>query len=366
MTEPLSRAWEVWAAQNLMRGVPRVRVEERLVAEGLGAEEARATVDAFSSSPLFEAAQPIARDARRWQMLAKLDATLAREVSRPTEVLRRASISAADLRDVYRAARIPVVMGDVVRPWRAMTTWAPRALAERFADVEVACTVSRQEDATYAQTFRRPSESMTVRALVDRMEASTAGDFYVVAQNHALRGPLGAMLEDVSLPEGYLDAPLSERASLWMGPANTVTALHHDRVDVLFCQVYGRKRWRLIAPTERALYERVRGIASTLDPASSRAPSSRRWCWSQGTRCSSPWGPGIRWCRSNPRCRSPSRCTPRRRSTSSDPARRERSRAQTAMRTRLVPPPREEGSGRISTRAAKRSFTSGTWETMPT
>lgn len=267
MTEPLSRAWEVWAAQNLLRGVPRERVEQRLVAEGLGADEARATVDGFLSSPMFEATQPIARDARRWQMLTKLDATLARDVSRPTELLRRAAIPADEFRDVYRAARIPVVIGELVTQWPAMRTWTPRALAERFAEVEVACTVSRKDDATYGQTFRRPSERLTVRALVDRIEAATHGDFYLVAQNHALRGPLGAMLEDVRLPEGYLDAPLSERASLWMGPANTVTALHHDRVDVLFCQVHGRKRWRLVAPTERALYERVRGIASVLDPS---------------------------------------------------------------------------------------------------
>lgn len=265
MTEPLSRAWEVWAAQNLLRGVPRERVHARLVEEGLGDDEAKAVIDALLESPVMEAARTVSRDARRWRMIARLRQILARRALTPTEVVRRSEVSPEELRDVFRPGNQPVVIPGFASSWPAMQRWQPSALAERFGDVEIATTVSRVDDISYEKSFRRPTERTSVRAYVDRMQSATAGDFYVVAQNHALKGELGGMLDDIPLPPGYLDAPLSERASLWMGPAHTVTTLHFDRIDVLFCQVVGRKRWKLIPPTETALLDRVRGVATLID-----------------------------------------------------------------------------------------------------
>lgn len=267
MTEPVSRAWEVWAARNLLRGVPREQIEARLSREGLSVEETHALLESLMASPLFEASGSMIKDARRWQMLCRLHDYRRQHAPAPTEVLRRTDVSAEDLHQLLRPASRPVLLPGLLTTKPILDRWTPAALAERFGDVEVAMTIARDETADYAQSFRRPSVSITVRALVERMAREPDGAFYLVAQNHAMKGPLGAMLEDLSLPEGYLDAPKAERCSLWMGPANTLTTLHHDRTDILFLQVHGEKHWRLIAPTERALLDRVQGVATLLDPS---------------------------------------------------------------------------------------------------
>lgn len=265
MSEPVSSAWEVWAARNLLRGVPRAAIEARLVKEGLSEREASALLDALMASPLYEAAGPMIKDARRWQMLCRLHDH--RRATGTREVLERPRMSAADLHELARPASVPIVMRDFLRGQPILERWTPSALSDRFGDVEVQMTIARDQSADYAQSFRRPSVPITVRALAERMVREPDGAFYLVALNHAMKGPLGAMLEDLTLPDGYLDGSKTERCSLWMGPANTLTTLHHDRTDILFLQVHGEKQWRLIAPTERALLDRVQGVATLLDPA---------------------------------------------------------------------------------------------------
>ena len=41
---------------------------------------------------------------------------------------------------------------------------------------------------------------------------------------------------------------------MWIGPAGTVTPLHHDTTNILFCQIHGRKRVELISPQETVLF----------------------------------------------------------------------------------------------------------------
>ena len=54
--------------------------------------------------------------------------------------------------------------------------------------------------------------------------------------------------------------------SLWLGPAGTVTPLHHDRNNTLFCRIRGTKRIRLVAPFEVAIFDSLGSIYSPIDP----------------------------------------------------------------------------------------------------
>jgi hypothetical protein len=80
---------------------------------------------------------------------------------------------------------------------------------------------------------------------------SAGNDLYLTGKNDLLRQPEFASLhEDFSHPPGILDATTGPVPRLWMGGASTVTPLHHDSSNILFGQVYGRKRVRLIPPYE--------------------------------------------------------------------------------------------------------------------
>jgi hypothetical protein len=265
----LSRAWKVWAAENLLRGVPRAAIVDRLRAESIPEDAVADVMDELEGSPFLEAARPLVRDARRFEMIARRDARL--RGAAPRTVPRRANVSADELYELHYAPGVPVILTDVVPRWPAFGRWTPRGLAERFGDVEVEITIDRANDPTYARTFRRRAATVTMRELALRIESAETptNDFYLVAQNKALeRTPLGVLLSEIEMPPGWMDAALRpEDASLWMGPAGTVTALHHDFTNLLYCALHGRKRWRLVPPTERALLDRVTAQHTLLDPS---------------------------------------------------------------------------------------------------
>jgi ribosomal protein L16 Arg81 hydroxylase len=93
-------------------------------------------------------------------------------------------------------------------------------------------------------------------------------DFYMVANNHAMeRAGMSVLLEDVELDGAYFNREqIMGAVSLWLGPAGTVTPLHHDTTNIVFHQVFGRKRFLLISPFETALLKHARGVYCDLDP----------------------------------------------------------------------------------------------------
>jgi hypothetical protein len=264
----VAREWEVWAAENLLRGVAPAEIAQSLVARGVDPTLASALIADLARSPFLEASQPFVRDARRFAMVAKMRERLERDAAHPTSIERRDAPSAEEFFDTYYAGGRPVILRGLVDRWPAFEKWTFAALRDRFGDAEVMVTVGREDDPLYGATFQRRTETWTVRTLIDRIEATKeTNDFYLVAQCKALQGALAAMVDDIVMPEDWMPkAKLASESSLWLGPAGTLTRLHHDFKPLLTCHVRGRKRWRLIPPTERALLDRLRMSHTTLDP----------------------------------------------------------------------------------------------------
>ncbi len=259
----LPRALEIWATENLLRGVPGIEVASALAAEGLDAADAERAVSHITASPIFAAARPFARDARRAAMLGRLRRTMA---AVGTSVPRHAGIDAAAFANTFVAHGVPVVLTDLVTRWPGFGRWTPNTFAERFGDVEVDVMQGRESDPDYDRNAARHTTPMSMRRLVERISEGASNDVYLVARGRALeRTPLSALLDEVAMPEGYL-GPGSGGAQLWLGPEGTVTPLHHDTSNILFCQVHGRKRWRLFPPHEPAALDRARSLYSSLDP----------------------------------------------------------------------------------------------------
>jgi ribosomal protein L16 Arg81 hydroxylase len=89
---------------------------------------------------------------------------------------------------------------------------------------------------------------------IDRVLAGPTNDLYLVSNNRTMMRPrFRALLDDVRPPPALFDALRPEDTSLWIGPAGTITPLHHDTTNILFCQIHGRKRIDLVSPQETAL-----------------------------------------------------------------------------------------------------------------
>lgn len=274
----VSEAWQLWATENLVRGVPREEVIEALIEEGATRALAESTVRALEASPGHRVSRRVARGSRRTMQVTSLLSAL-RATSGTT--LPRVPYPGADrFMEAYWSTNTPVVFTDVVSRWPAMQRWTLASLRERFGDCEVAITSGRESDPDYDMNHARHTQTISLAAYIDRIEAlkgEASNDFYMVANNRNLEKALGPLLSEVELPSDLIRTEgLVGGSAFWLGPRGTVTPLHHDTSNILFCQVLGRKRYRMVAPTEVRLLEEARAMYAVVDPD---APDLTRFPW---------------------------------------------------------------------------------------
>jgi len=160
------------------------------------------------------------------------------EVARDDRV--RRAVAAA------RAAGRPARIAGAADGSPARYAWAsPRALAGLgVAARRVPAEVGRVD----AAGDGRRTRVVPFGAVADAAERG-GGDAPYLAQHRLLDQipELRAYVADV------LDlAPRRRVASVWVGPAGTVSAAHHDPADNLFVQFAGAKKWDLWAPSDDA------------------------------------------------------------------------------------------------------------------
>ncbi|MEZ4394211.1 MAG: cupin-like domain-containing protein [Polyangiales bacterium] len=275
--ETLAPEWAVWAAENLLRGVPRQDVLEALGAQGVSPPLARAALASIEASPAFVAARPLAVAHRRDAMIRRLLVEHAQTATTPDELPRVGAIDADAFFDRYYATQSPVVLTALSRDWPATSKWNPAWLKARFGDVEVSAVFGREGDDDYDLHTPALTRSVRLGEFVDRvLAAGESNDLYLVANNRNIeRDSLRALWDDVRWDSGIFDPDRrAGAAAFWFGPGGTVTPLHHDTSNIVLCQMYGEKRVTLAAPWEPALEATRRGVYSTLDPEARELPDA--------------------------------------------------------------------------------------------
>lgn len=263
----ISPEWLAWLAENRLRGVSVDALVDRLRREGVPRKRALAALDELERSPTFAGARRVARRAHQLGLLAKLRTELERSATRPDVVTRIPTPAPEEFIDRYFATGTPVVLTDFMSDWRVLGRWTPESLRDRFGDAEVEIVDGRDADPRCDENHAAHRRKTRLGSYVDRvLAAPETNDFYMIAQNRNLqREPLVALFEDVVFPK-YLDGDRAPYGSaLWLGPAGTVTPLHHDTSSILFCQIHGRKRITLVSPFETALLDAPRGVYSNFD-----------------------------------------------------------------------------------------------------
>ncbi len=253
--DELSLPHRAWVVENLLAGVERSTLIAQL-AKQIPKARARREVDAIADSPLLAVCGELATRARRLELVAALGRSHARGEPDPTEVERRTTPSAEEFYRHYWAAHRPVVLTDATARWPALKKWTPAWFRRRFGATSIEITANREADPYYDMNFGAHRKRLRMDRFIDQvLAAGSTNDFYLVANNKALgRGRLRELFADVRPPRA-LFVPLTDpgAASLWIGPAGTITPLHHDTTNILFSQIYGRKRVELVSPQETAL-----------------------------------------------------------------------------------------------------------------
>ncbi len=261
----LSPEWRRWLTENLERGADPALLRQTLSAHGVPSLEAVLR--------LREAAENVAiirshtRRAERAELVLRLAQSL-----RGRQIERRKTPSAEEFFNHYWATNTPVILTDMVPAWPAFRRWSPAYFREHFGDVEIEYEGGRSDDPEYDINYRAHRRFARFSEYLDRITSSDPGnDLYLIANNQNLARPgLQPLFDDLCLPPGYFDERhLASGSALWLGPAGTVTSLHHDTSNILLCQVVGRKRLRLGAPDDPVLLASARGVYSRLDPEAS-------------------------------------------------------------------------------------------------
>jgi hypothetical protein len=252
----LALEWRVWAAENLARGATRDEVLAGLRSGGTPRAEAERRIDEIIASPAFVAARSLGRQLRRHELLVGLQqATLA---TAPRTIPRRRGVRARELLDHHYATNTPVILTDLVTRWPAYRRWTPEYLAEHVGSARLMVTMDRESDPDYDMRTKEHSRPIRLRDFVAMIRARPrSNDFYAVAQNQNIDRPaLRPLWKDVRFDRALLDPKrLRGCAALWLGPAGTITPLHHDTSNILFCQIHGRKRFTLAPPFETAMWK---------------------------------------------------------------------------------------------------------------
>jgi Cupin-like domain len=265
----LSLEHRAWIVENLLAGVDERALVAQLATQLPRARAAR-EVAAIARSPLLPVCAQLARRARRLELVAALGRSHQQGAPAPdrARVERRTTPPADEFFRDYWAAHRPVVLTDATARWPALRKWTPAYFRRHFGDAMIEITAGREADPFYDMNFPAHRRRMRMDRFIDLvLAAGTSNDLYMVSNNHTMRRPrFRALLGDVRPPRDLFEPLAPGATSLWIGPAGTVTPLHHDTTNILFAQIHGRKRVELISPQETALLlDPVHGFYSPVD-----------------------------------------------------------------------------------------------------
>ena len=273
----------MWVVDNLLAEVAPADIIAELVASRVPEAIARAEVLAIMNSPSLVACRHLHVRVGRLQQLARLQRSLASQATAAESeaaatpdgersprtdvefIERREHIPADEFFRHYFAGNRPVILTGHARTWPAFGKWTPAYFKDAFGAEEIEIVAGRARDPDGDRNYEKYRQKTTMSEYVDRvLAAGASNDIYMIARNKNMtRDALLPLLADVVFDEHLFDLEqVDGGTTLWFGPAGTVTPLHHDSTNILFCQIYGRKRVVLISPFQTELLFSARGFYS--------------------------------------------------------------------------------------------------------
>jgi hypothetical protein len=158
-----------------------------------------------------------------------------------------AALSPSEFCEHHVAPRRPAVLAGLVADWPAVRRWNPGFLKDTYRATSI--TTARVAAGVVVMDPRRGlvHEPEQLHTFIAALQGG-ASDRYAMSPLSELPAELRA---DVP-PPNYLRARAVQNAKMWIGPAGIVSSMHRDLADNLHAQVYGRKRFILVAPRQNA------------------------------------------------------------------------------------------------------------------
>jgi len=267
---PLSERWRQWAIEKRLLGMDDAQISATLTDRGIAARTVVKEIHAMVSHPSYRVAERLVQRLKKLESVLDVQHSLSSLVEGSQTVERRDSIPRTEFLERYYAANRPVIFTKLMEDWPALGRWNPEYFKTVYGDTLVEVMTGRSQDPRYEINCHAHKHEIRFADYVDMVTAvAESNDYYLVANNGFLDRPeMKPLLEDIRFCEELDPARTASRVHFWFGPSGTVTPLHHDVMNIILAQVYGRKRVLLISPDQsHRLYNEV-GVYSEVDPES--------------------------------------------------------------------------------------------------
>lgn len=166
------------------------------------------------------------------------------------------------LREAYSKYH-PVIIRGAIADWPALRKWDKQYLIEHIHDkVCVNITPDGMADSVKLvqdkECFTYPAEmrmSMTdFYTMIESTDRETAVA-YLSEQNDNLRLSMSDLLDDIhppSIVDAFGESNLPEAVNMWIGDEKSVSSMHKDHFENMYCVVSGEKCFTLLPPTDIA------------------------------------------------------------------------------------------------------------------
>ncbi len=166
---------------------------------------------------------------------------------------RRAGLGSDEFLERYYAVNRPVILTGEMADWPALTRWTPDYLKTKLGDRPVEYQGGRAANARFEMEKDVHRRQAPFAAFMDEISRPGAGnDAYITAYNSDRNTEsLAPLHEDMRPLSKFLDPNAQNpNGMMWIGPAGTVTSLHHDLTNNFIAQVVGRKRLKILPAGE--------------------------------------------------------------------------------------------------------------------
>lgn len=273
--DALEPGWRDWLIENKQRGCTDAALLQAMVEKDIDADLAAQALRDYAQADVqtlqrLAPAQPLTPELQRLQKLESVMA-VQRKVRKLSaqgrQIERRPRVSKQEFLDRYYATNTPVILTEMLQDWPALAKWTPDYLKAEYGQAEVEVQLGRNADPNYEINTFQHKTTMTLADYADRvLAAGETNDLYMVANNRNLeKASLKGLLDDLNMPDFLDAAKTNQQVFFWFGPAGTVTPLHHDPLNVMMAHFHGRKRWRLVSPTDTPLVYNHIGVFSQVD-----------------------------------------------------------------------------------------------------
>jgi hypothetical protein len=264
----LEHRWRQWIAENKMLGLPEEVILRVLSANGVPPEQAAEELKEAAAHPYFHAASNLVQIAKKMESILRMQHELAGTSPTADQIERRETPTREVFLKEFYSQNRPVILTGMMRDWKAMERWSPAYLRQRVGDTPIEVQVGRDSDPLYERNLEQHRKTMPFSQYVDMVtSAQESNDFYMVANNKNVEKTGLSMLLDeiVQFPALMDGAAWPGRVFFWFGPKGTITPIHHDPMNVILCQVSGKKRIKLWAPSQTPFLYNFVGVFCEVD-----------------------------------------------------------------------------------------------------